>query len=213
LVQDRARRSTFQDKGWQAHAYNAASRDANVNAEARSGGQVLQVQLTINDYLAAVALHARWTLDVWIRLVSFTIAAIGFGLYFWWVPNSPAKGGGLAVIALALIYLVFLLYNRYVAIPRRARRIFAQQNSLQRPYTWSWDDDSMRFSSDLVSAVIPWTDIMQWRESKTLFTVYSSDIVFYAFPKRAFTDATAIVAFRELLRSRIVSTGWPQAAF
>ena len=60
---------------------------------------------------------------------------------------------------------------------------------------------------------MPWSDLTKWREGEGLFLLYGSDLIFYVLPKRAFQDAAAVDAFRDLLSAKIASPSLPQAAF
>src|SRR5262249_29468642 len=111
------------------------------------------------------------------------------------------------------IFVLAFLLTRYVFLPWQGRKIFAQTKALQRPYHWTWNNEQLSLSSDLLNIVVPWADLIKWRESKDLFLVYPSSISFHMFPKRAFRDPAAVDAFRGLLQSKIASPSPPQAAF
>lgn len=172
---------------------------------------MLQVQLTVDDYLAANYLHARWTRARWIRAGLIVAALIAFSA--WQAPGDPVRFGAIMIGIYAAFMILVVVLTRYWYMPRTARRIFAQTKSLQRPYRWSWNAEQLNYSSDLANAIVPWGDLVKWREGDQIFLIYPSNLMFYVFPKRAFQDAAAVDAFRQLLRAKIASPPRPEAAF
>jgi hypothetical protein len=151
--------------------------------------------LRADDYVAAQALHNRWTdkralfslgaIAVGIVIVGFAVPwahAIGFGLI------GGAVGGGLA----------FELVRRF-AIPRRARRLFAQQKGLQRPKTLRWDAAGLSWKSEQGEATTPWSDFLKYKESDRLYVLYLSDALFLMVPKRVFPDDVLAQSFATMV--------------
>ncbi len=174
---------------------------------------MLEFQLTPEDYVEANSLHMRWTRGRWIwigAVLGLWLALVGFE---WW--SNPEHGApdplffGIFLPVMALFFVAL----RYWFVPRQARRIFAQTRALQRPFHWTWNEEQLQLSTDLVKAVVPWTHLLKWRESEQIFIVYPSVAAFYVFPKRAFQDRAAIDAFRQLLQEKIAAKPKPEAAF
>lgn len=161
---------------------------------------MLQFQLTADDYVAGNFLHSRWTLARWSR-VGAMVAAFG-AFVVWQMPHHPERALTM-VAAYAATITVLLLGVRYVYLPWRSWRVFAQSKSLQRPISWSWDERQLSYKTDTAAGVVPWTDLTSWRESDALFALYGSPVAFAILPKRAFSNPEAITAFRELLQAKI----------
>ncbi|HEY0231396.1 MAG TPA: YcxB family protein, partial [Dokdonella sp.] len=84
---------------------------------------------------------------------------------------------------------------RRFQLPRRARRLFAQQKNLQRPVTFSWDEDGLAWASVNGSGRTPWADYLKWRQNERLYLLYHSDLMFQMLPKRAFASAAQQQSF------------------
>ncbi|HEY8699113.1 MAG TPA: YcxB family protein [Rhizomicrobium sp.] len=161
----------------------------------------INVQLTPEDYLMANRLHSRWVKQVAIFLVgAVVICAIP---YF----NNGIVYFDSDVLLPVAIYIGFVTLvfagSRYFYLPRRTRRLYWQQKSMQRPFAMSWDEGFVSLQSEEYSARSPWSDYSKWREGEQIFMLYLSDIMFRIVPKRAFQDANEIPEFRDLLRRKI----------
>ena len=73
-------------------------------------------------------------------------------------------------------------FVRRVVLPRRSRRIFAQQKNLQRPLEFWWNDDALHGSNERGSSATPWADYLRSRRDDRVILLYLSD----AMPEVAF---------------------------
>jgi hypothetical protein len=89
-------------------------------------------------------------------------------------------------------------------LPRRARRIFAQQKNLQRPFELRWDDDALCGASERGSSNTPWSDYLKSAQDDRIILLYLSDVMFQMVPKRCFGEPAQLEAFLACTR-RIVS--------
>jgi hypothetical protein len=162
----------------------------------------MRIQLEPSDYLAATVLHTPRTLIIIPALGLFFVClgAFDFAMYF-----RTGDQSGITGLLIGGFLLATSCYARYVALPRRTRRLFRQQKALQRPYEMVWDADEIRRTSETGNTRIPWSDILKWREGNRMFLLYLSDVTFYIIPKRAFANETAIDEFRKLLRDKILT--------
>ena len=145
------------------------------------------------DYLNAQRLHRRWSKRKSIIIISLVILVIVLCLALWCQGALPIAGG----IIGGLIGGTFAgAITRYVYIPWKARRVFRQQKSLQREYTMSWNADGIQTKSKNGENSSSWSDFIRWKESENLFLLYISDIQFYMFPKRAFSNESELNDFR-----------------
>lgn len=154
-------------------------------------GHSIQVQLDVDDYVVAQRLHTRWTKK---RLLVSLCACIAGGLlalseYEWLFVVGCGLIGGAVGGAVAFEI------TRKLQLPRRARRLFAQQKNLQRPATFSWDGEGLAWSNANGSGKTAWTDYVKWRQNERLFLLYHSDVMFQMLPKRAFQGAEQLQSF------------------
>jgi hypothetical protein len=165
----------------------------------------IPIQLTLADLQAAQRLHIR---AVSLRtLLYYALFLTVVGAFFSWsLPRHAPTDILAALVTVTLVGTAFLaalnLISRWFILPIRARRIFNQQKNLQRPYRVSWDAESVQTSSASGNSKIPWVDFLKWRESKQLFLLYRSDVLFQMYPKRCFTPEQ-IDEFRLLAKRNI----------
>jgi hypothetical protein len=153
--------------------------------------QTFEVLLDADDYAAAQALHTRWTA----RRTLFSLAAIVGGIVLVLLSHHWTIVAGCALIGGAVSGAITFETLRRFLIPRRARRLFAQQKNLRRPTVFHWDDHGLSWTSVQSSGTTPWTDYLKWRENEHMFLLYHSDLMFQMLPKRAFRDAELLKSF------------------
>lgn len=174
---------------------------------------MVEVQLTADDFVAANFVHARWTPARWIRLGVVFAALLVLGVIVGRDQDDPISRLAPILFAYAPLMLLVLVAGRYWLMPRQARRIYAQTKSLQRVYRWWWNEEQLNYSSDLANAIVPWADLVKWREGEEVFLLYPSNLTFYVFPKRVFANDAAVDAFRQLLQRKIAMPTKPEATF
>ena len=102
-------------------------------------------------------------------------------------PGSLAIGFGAA--ALGGILLCQLL--GYLLIPRRARRLYRQQASLQKPYRYTWSDAGFAYASETDNAAVAWPELHRWSPGRRTILFFLNDQLFYAIPRHVLTEAQA----------------------
>lgn len=152
--------------------------------------------LTPEDYCGAMRLCAR---RYWLGSIR---PRIGFAVMFGGlVMLMAAMNFDLAFVTaviwlmIALVAMPFILYYRL--LPRRARKIHAQQKSLQVPVGASWTEKGYFASSALGSGTIPWTSYHDWRRDKAMILLMQSEVLFQMIPRRALSaeqDADLVAA-------------------
>jgi YcxB-like protein len=187
-------------------------RDCDQWSDDREGG-VLDVQLTADDLVAANFVASRWTRWRWLGIGLIFVAWLVIGTSELLSGDEPFSGDALFYFALIPLMMLGLVLSRYWYVPRHSRRTFAQTKSLQRPFRWAWNEEQLSCTSDLANAIVPWADLVKWREGDDVFLLYPSNVMFYIFPKRAFQDVAAIDAFRALLKAKVAATAKSETAF
>lgn len=153
--------------------------------------------ITAEDYLASQMLHTELT---WRQSILFSCLILLAFISYLWFPFPQAKDlvvwvfGGAAVGG-----VVGRLIARTLLLPRRARRIYAQQKGLHGQIEYTWDAEAFSVKTERGQARTPWRDYVKYRESETLFLLYHSDIMFNMVPKRLFVDPAQAKEFRSHL--------------
>jgi hypothetical protein len=151
--------------------------------------------ISADDYLAAQRLH-RARIAKW----SYMAGAAGllFGLVVWLLSGSFT---GILFIAMGVGALLgeFIL-DRWL-LPRRAYKLHQQHRDFAHPFTYSWTSDAIEARGISGQSHRPWTTYHKVRENEQLVLLYHSDNLFEMFPKRWFSDASALKQLLDLARS------------
>lgn len=152
-----------------------------------------RVLLEAEDYVAAQRLHTRWTSRRIMMCVAALLAAIVIAVLARREPvlfvGACGLVGGAAGASIGREF-----WRRFV-LPRRARRIFAQQKNLQQPFELRWDDDALRGVSERGSSNTPWSDYLKSAQDDRIILLYLSDVMFQMVPKRCFDQPVQLDAF------------------
>lgn len=87
--------------------------------------------------------------------------------------------GGVAALA------VCIGINRLL-LPRRSRRLFAQQRTLHHEHRTVLDATGFRQHSVRADIALPWGELLRWHVGRDVLLLYSNDMLAYFIPVRAF---------------------------
>jgi len=155
----------------------------------------IAVQLDADDYVSAQALHCRWTR----KAILAHGVAVGAGVLLVLIGGQYGYIIGAGLIGGAVGGGVVREFNRRFILPRRARKLFAQQKNLQRPLRFGWDEQGLAWVNESGSGKTAWSDYLKWRENDRVFLLYLSDAMFQMLPKRAFADSERLHSFMDSL--------------
>jgi hypothetical protein len=77
------------------------------------------------------------------------------------------------------------------------------QSDLRKKIRWEISPDNLRVLTPNSTSEMTWAAFSGFVESKNLFLLYPSKLMFYMFPKRAFGSSDAVESFRELIKSKV----------
>ena len=112
------------------------------------------------------------------------------------------KYGGMVVLCILAILLCYGL--GYLLLPRRARKLFAQQKLLHSVQNVEFTNEAIITFSDLSTTKLPYAMAHKWLENREIFLVYFSDSSFHFFPVRV-VGSDAINA----IRANLIAAGCP----
>lgn len=109
----------------------------------------------------------------------------------------------MGIVGAALIWSVIVLglivcLNRFVLIPRIARKTYAQQADFRRPMSYRWDDDALEIIQSSGHWRRVWHEFVGWRRDDTALLLYQSDLLFNPIPVNNATQ-TAITEMEQQL--------------
>jgi len=148
------------------------------------------------DYLAAQLLHQRLRLRRALTLTAMLLL-VGGPLFVFGTHDSVSMICGLLIgIGGGGMIGVALLYGWKV--PRKVRRLHAQQAALRHIVTYAWDENCLEVSWSGGQARRPWTDFIRYRENRQMLLLYYNDMLFDMVPTSWFVDAAQRETFRRL---------------
>ncbi len=167
-------------------------------------------QLQWMDYFNAQLLHMKpkGVLKI-INYVSYAllglVGILGFYLLYLFAIGEwhSSLASILFVIFIPTFFLVFWLLFRYVLLPNRIKKLFAQQKELHVPFEMEIAESNIVVSNAYGNAVRPWKDFLKWKENEELIMLYHSDILFTIIPKRFLADPQQL----EFIKSLVVKNG------
>jgi len=161
----------------------------------------LTIQLTAEDYVQATRLHMRprpflkWV-GYFLVLLAVSVSGVSFGFA---VAGRDSFFPSFFIMAmLAYLWFVFVVLHS-----RRVRKIFSQQKSMQVPYSWNVTDEGIHAKSEISEERLPWNHFIRWKEGKSLFIIYQSDVIMRMIPKRCFASSEQMGEFRQLLQTKL----------
>ncbi|MDL5365288.1 YcxB family protein [Xanthomonas sp. NCPPB 2654] len=151
--------------------------------------------ISVDDYLAAQRLHTRHQLR---RALAVLVVALLVGLVLVLSLPSAATVFGALLIGAAGGGLIGLGVTRAWILPRKVRRLHAQQATLRHVVTYAWNEAEIEVSWSGGQARHPWADYVRCRENAQVLLLYHNDMLFELVPTSWFADAAQHEAFRRL---------------
>jgi hypothetical protein len=72
----------------------------------------------------------------------------------------------------------------YLRLPNFSRRLFHQQRSLRRPWTYRWSDFSIENEGESGITRLEWGELHAWARTKRFFLFYVNDQLYHMLPLR-----------------------------
>ena len=86
--------------------------------------------------------------------------------------------------------LLFLAWD-WIARDWLIRRAFRQGDAMRTPIRMEWDEEAIRFHTDMSDAEYRWTRFYRWMASKKSLLLYRDSQFFIAVPRRALVEGQA----------------------
>jgi len=158
---------------------------------------LLEVQLTVQDFLAAQRLHFRPKPAV--RWAGYVLVAV-IGLMLGSEISTMIRGGPLPrgwwVLPAGLAYGAFLFF---ILLPWRVTRIFNQNPALAALTRTTITEEGLALESARGQLRFGWPTIKRWKTNREMILVYHSSSQFHMFPRRCFAQPEEFDDLRELL--------------
>ena len=152
------------------------------------------INLTWQDYMEANLLLSNSKKSVrWIIIFIVVITTI-IGI------REIVKTGEFnSIIVFPIVFIPAFYLERKIFFPKRVKKIYQQQKSLQVPTTVIISENEIKLNNELGNEVIPWTNFIKWMENDKVLLLFHSDIVFNFFPKRDIPDEETLNTIKKYL--------------
>jgi hypothetical protein len=167
-------------------------------------GQInLTVQLTLHDIYRsnrAILLGTR----PWIPWILLSVIMLVASSFLFTVLFSAATGTRqYAITSLFGVFFVPLwLYFFLRAFPHRTARSLVQSKpSALAPVQYSFSTSGIRSQGPNGNAELAWSALIMIRETSDQFLLYPQPKLAYVIPKRCFSGASQLTAFRDLVKA------------
>ena len=145
-------------------------------------------QPTEADYISAVRANFLCALRRPRALRNFAIitalggiAGVAIGL----LDGLDGVLAGLAGSAYGAVVWASICLGTLLLVPRRSARLFRQQRSIHRIFTYRWSDDGLECAFEANHLRTPWSEFSGYRDTGTAMLLYTNDSIFQFLPHRA----------------------------
>lgn len=157
---------------------------------------------TAHDYTNALRLMMRnRLLNIRVKVilaVLIIIAVLGISIS----DRNSSMGANAITLMILIVYSIIMYVLVYVFfLPRKARRIFRLQKTMQYPVEVSWSREAYSESTAICSSTVPWLDYYAWRADKTIILLMHSPVLVQMVPRRALSVEQEKDLFEHLDRS------------
>jgi hypothetical protein len=105
------------------------------------------------------------------------------------------------LLPLSILAAVFVAY--FTLCPYySARKQFSGSPSAKLTTNLEASDDAIHFKTEESNSSTSWRNFVKWRERKSVFVLFTSPVVSFVLPKRAFTSEQ-VLEFREMLKRNV----------
>jgi YcxB-like protein len=158
------------------------------------GFTLIIATLTVDDYIAGHRLHyAKARGNIYGAAALLTVVGVAIAISgVRWAPIVLFAGiGG----------LVGNWWADRFGLPTKVRKLYDQFKGIGDPVELSWDSEQIEARSARGHGARKWRDYARFAESEEVFLLYATDQLWYAFPKRWFTDQKQLEEFRIYART------------
>lgn len=145
------------------------------------------------DYVAAS--RAAWMRSVRRRRFVMSVAwlalfAVAVGVTIGWFDRGGFDMLGYPLMTLGLFaaWMLLCIGFGWLLLPRRARRLFRQQKSLDQDHLVTWNDAGISYRTPKAVSDLAWSDYHGWYEGRAVFLFMLNDQLHHFVLKRAMTE-------------------------
>ena len=138
-------------------------------------------RISENDYVNALKLYARLNPKMLIIYLSVAGGLILVAIFGSPLVRSAAIGG---IIGAAIVVIL----GRYLLSPMLARRHYRKYKAIHDEFTVGLNDDGVSIESSNAKGLIPWDNILKWRDNDDYVLIYLMPRLYHIVPKSVSRD-------------------------
>jgi hypothetical protein len=137
-------------------------------------------------------------------VVMFALALVSLAAMVLLVPGSSAIS--IALYASPFVVLLLFWCLPMAVMPfRSAKKRFANETVWSEPGDYAFDPEAIRINRPSAPSALTWNVIKEVRETRSLFLLQLGNNSSIPIPKRFFTNAAEVDAWKNLVLSRVTS--------
>ena len=165
-------------------------------------------QLQWTDYLESYLLHRQPVGLAKIFIYTFIAFCGFFFIYSLYLSVRGSVSGHyfwrFELMIPSILGVAFIVYFRYVLLPKQIREGFFKQKDLNAPFELEFTDNGMSTSNEFSTSTRQWENFVKWKENKELLLLYHSDKEYRIIPKRIFSDSQEVEIIKTYLKKNKV---------
>ncbi|MDX2418013.1 MAG: YcxB family protein [Xanthomonadales bacterium] len=153
-------------------------------------------RISEQDYVDALKLHGKLTpksLAVYL-LLGLTLVLIAM------IGSPIIRGGAIGGLAGAAVVVIL---GRFALQPILARRHYRKYKAMHDEFTIRLDDAGLGLESSNAKGVLPWGDILKWRENEDYLLIYLMPRLYHIVPKSVSQDGFDLTHFVKTLNENV----------
>lgn len=133
-------------------------------------------RISEQDYVNAMKLYGKFTP----KMMVIFILGVGFLALIAIFGSSIFKSGAIGALIGGGIVLVV---GRYVISPILARRHYKKYKAIQDEFVVALGDDGVCIESSNAKGIVPWDNILKWRENEEFLLLFLMPRLYHIVPK------------------------------
>jgi len=147
-------------------------------------------------YVEAMKLHGKLTLKVLLVYLLFGLILVVIAM----LGNPILKGGAIGGLVGAAVVVIL---GRLVLQPVLARRHYRKYKAIHDEFCIRLDDAGLGLESSNAKGILPWDDILKWRENEDYVLIYLMPRLYHIVPKSISQDGFEMTQLIKTLNENV----------
>lgn len=133
-------------------------------------------RISEKDYVDALKLYGKLTPKMMTIYLLVAVALVLIAVF----GNPLFRSGAIGGLAGGAIVVIL---GRYALTPMLARRHYRKYRAIHDEFTIRLDDDGVCLESSNSKGILPWNDVLKWRENEDYLLIYLMPRLYHIVPK------------------------------